>query len=58
MNDRTQGGSADIMGSSTIELMQHRRHFDWDEKGNAEAINETDIAGDETGIRSNARYYM
>jgi len=38
--------------------MQHRRHFDWDEKGNAEAINETDIAGDETGIRSNARYYM
>ena len=30
MNDRTQGGSADIMGSSTIELMQHRRGFDWD----------------------------
>ena len=46
------------MGSSTIELMQHRRHFDWDYKGNAEAVNETDIAGDGTGIRSNARYHM
>lgn len=58
MNDRTQGGSADIMGSSTIELMQHRRHFDWDEKGNAEAVNETDTTGEDIGIKSNARYYM
>lgn len=36
--------------------MQHRRHFDWDGKGNSEAINETDASGD--GIRSNARYHM
>jgi hypothetical protein len=42
MNDRTQAGTADLLGSAAIELMQHRRSFDQDNKGNNEALNETD----------------
>jgi len=56
MNDRTQGGSADLMDNNAIELMQHRMSQDQDEKGNAEPLNET--SSDDIGIRVNARYYM
>jgi len=55
MNDRTQGGAADLQ-NATIELMQHRRGFGDDGKGNWEALNETDK--DDIGIRVNARYFM
>lgn len=44
------------MDSSAIELMQHRRMFDQDDKGLNEALNETDSEG--FGIRVNARYHM
>lgn len=44
------------MESAAIELMQHRRLFDQDNKGNNEALNETDSEG--YGIRVNARYHM
>lgn len=56
MNDRAQGGGADLSESSTIELMQHRRTLQEDGKGNHEALNETD--SEDIGIRVNARYYM
>jgi hypothetical protein len=56
MNDRAQGGAADLMDSGAIELMQNRRLFDQDDKGNNEALNETDTEG--YGIRVNARYHM
>ena len=56
MNDRTQGGTADVANQATIELMQHRRAFDEDHKGNNEGLNETDAQG--YGIRVNARYHM
>jgi hypothetical protein len=44
------------MDSAAIELMQHRRLLDQDEKGNNEALNETDSEG--YGIRVNARYHL
>ena len=42
MNDRAQGGSADLSQNSTIELMQNRRDLEDDNKGLGEALNETD----------------
>jgi hypothetical protein len=42
MNDRTQAGSADIDGTSTIELMQHRRLLQDDLRGLNEPLNEVD----------------
>ena len=41
MNDRTQGGSADLMDKNAIELMQHRINVEQDSKGNPEPLNET-----------------
>ena len=55
MNDRTQGGAADLF-NSTIELMQHRRLRQDDNKGLNEILNETDANG--FGIKVNAQYYM
>lgn len=55
MNDRPQGGSADLQ-KATIELMHHRRLLKDDKNGVEEYLNETD-QGD-NGIRVSARYYM
>lgn len=58
MNDRTQGGSADIGNQATIELMQHRRGTREDSRnGFDQQNNEVDL---ETmkGLRANANYYM
>lgn len=40
MNDRPQGGSADLAEKATIELMQHRRHTSTDGGDLQEALNE------------------
>lgn len=56
MNDRPQGGSADVSQSNTIELMQHRRTLGDDDKGVAEALNEMDSSG--VGIAVSAKYFM
>lgn len=56
MNDRAQGGSADLSSPSTIELMQHRRILMTDEYGAATGVNETDRDG--KGVRVRARYFM
>lgn len=42
MNDRTQGGTADISDSNNIELMQHRRLLGDDDKGLNEPLVEFD----------------
>jgi len=53
MNDRPQGGSADLSDKATIEIMQHRRQVQSDPKnGFDEALNETD--SEQRGIRVNA----
>ena len=57
MNDRTQGGAADLSEENTIELMQHRRTFGDDAKGVCEPLDEKDMS-DGLGIKVNARYYM
>jgi hypothetical protein len=49
LNDRPQGGSADLYLNNTIELMQMRRLLDDDGKGIGEALNETD-SYDDLGI--------
>lgn len=57
MNDRPQGGSADLSDKATIELMQHRRQItqnDFDGMDNA--LNETD--NNQHGIKVNAVYNM
>lgn len=58
MNDRTQGGTADVANQATIELMQHRRSTREDSRnGFDQQNNEVDL---ETmkGLRANAIYYM
>lgn len=58
MNDRTQGGTADVHTKAMMELMQHRRGTQDDTRnGFDNQNNEVDL---ETmkGIRSNAVYYM
>lgn len=55
MNDRAQGGSADLSKSS-IELMQQRRMTQDDNKSIFEILNETDTNG--VGLKSNAKYYL
>jgi len=55
MNDRTQGGSAELVKSS-IELMHHRRLVYHDLFGVNQALNETDKA--DIGIGIQANYYM
>jgi len=57
MNDRSQAGSADLSDTATIELMQHRRVLNDDDKGVSEPLNETD-SSDDIGIKVHARYYM
>jgi len=56
MNDRAQGGSADLHDSSTIELMQNRVLIVDDQKGVGEVLNETEA--DQQGLRITAKYYM
>lgn len=56
MNDRPQGGSADLSSPSTIELMQHRRILMTDEYGPQTGVNETDRDG--KGVRVKAKYFM
>lgn len=56
MNDRAQGGAADLSQKATIELMQHRRILRDDDLGVNEYLNETDSNND--GIRVTAKYYM
>lgn len=56
MNDRAQGGSADVSGKANIELMQNRRTTEDDNKGVVEPLNETDSEG--FGLRVSAMYYM
>ena len=58
MNDRPQGGSADLSEKATIELMQHRRVLQDDHLGLEEPLNETNPDAGDLGIRVNARYYM
>ena len=52
MNDRAQGGAADLSDESTIELMQNRRLFEDDDLGVDEFLNETEE--DNLGIRVTA----
>lgn len=57
MNDRAQGGSADLSGKANIELLQHRRITEDDNKGVTEPLNETEhISGN--GVAVNAKYYL
>ena len=57
MNDRPQGGSADLSDKATIELMQHRRQVTQsDLDGMDNALNETD--SNQRGIKVNAVYNM
>lgn len=56
MNDRAQGGSADLSGKASIELMQHRRITEDDNKGVIEPLNETDR--NFNGVAVNAKYYL
>ena len=56
MNDRAQGGAADVSDNNTIELMQHRRGLFVDDKGLKEPLNKT-TAKDHLGISGNAKYY-
>ena len=56
MNDRAQGGAADVSGQATIELMQQRRTTYDDGKGVNEPLNETDA--EDHGLRVTAKYYM
>jgi hypothetical protein len=55
MNDRAQGGSAELW-NSTIELMQNRRLTQDDNKGVQEILNETDVNG--VGINVTAKYFL
>lgn len=56
MNDRAQGGAADLTQKATIELMQNRRELFSDNFSPNEALNETEYDG--LGIQSNAYYYL
>lgn len=55
MNDRSQGGSADLQ-KATIELMHARRILRDDNLGIEEVLNETDWTG--MGARVATKYYM
>lgn len=56
MNDRVQGGTADVASPNSIELMQNRRTISDDEHGVNEALNDRDF--NDTGLQVNAKYYM
>lgn len=56
MNDRPQGGSADLSDSATIELMQNRRTL-WDDGlGMNQALNDTNWALGSNKVTN--RYWM
>lgn len=55
MNDRPQGGSADLQ-KATIELMHFRRLNQEDRNNKVEILNETDANG--VGLRATTRYFM
>lgn len=55
MNDRAQAGSADLE-KSNIELIQHRRMVQDDNRGPKEILNETDALSN--GIKVNAKYWL
>lgn len=56
MNDRAQGGSADLSGKANIELMQNRRLTEDDIKGVAEVLDEFDQQ--DVGLKVTAKYWM
>lgn len=56
MNDRAQGGSADLTEHASIELMQHRRVLMEDGLGLPEGLNDYDIDG--KGQQVNCTYKM
>ena len=56
MNDRPQGGSADLSEKASIELMQVRRHISSDAGELQEALNEATPA--KYGIKVNAQYNL
>ena len=56
LNDRAQGGAADLSHKNAIELIQHRRLLWNDNLGLMEPLNETDH--NDIGLRINARYYI
>jgi hypothetical protein len=56
MNERPQGGSADLTDKATVELMQNRRVLFDDDLGIEESLNETDVDG--FGLQSSALYYL
>jgi len=56
MNERPQGGSADLTDKATIEIMQNRRVLMDDDFGIEESLNETDSNG--IGLRQTALYYL
>jgi hypothetical protein len=56
MNDRAQGGSADLTDKATIEIMQNRRVLADDSLGIEEFLNETGTEG--FGLKVNALYYL
>lgn len=59
MNDRAQGGSADLSDKSTIELMQNRRLTQDDGKGVSDALNEgEDFEGRYQGLSVTAKYLI
>lgn len=57
LNDRAQGGSADLTDKATIELMQARRILQGDGKGLMEPLNDTERL-DWRPPHINARYYI
>jgi lysosomal alpha-mannosidase len=56
MNDRAQGGSADLTEHASIELMQHRRVLYEDGLGLPEGLNDYDLDG--KGQQVNCTYKM
>jgi hypothetical protein len=55
MNDRAQGGSADLTDKATIELMQNRRLLRDDGKGPND-LNETESIYTDSGLIVTAKY--
>lgn len=58
MNDRTQGGTADVGNKATIELMQHRRGTRDDSRNGFDQMNNEVDLETMRGLRANAVYYM
>ena len=56
MNERPQGGSAELTDKATIEILQNRRILMDDDFGIEESLNETDTDG--IGLRQSALYYL